>query len=111
MPFIFVRNKSFRPYRSPITGEIVTSPKQDREHQKQHDVVNVEEFGSDSGNAYFDRKRRERLNIESSREERKQRLQDVIDARNKLMEKSSREENKQRLQDVIDARNKLMEKL
>ena len=86
MVHIFIRNKSFRPYKSPITGEIITTPKQDRDHQARHDVVRSEDFGANDGQAYFDRKKAERDNAETSRAGREERLKDVIEAANKLKE-------------------------
>ena len=87
MVYVFVRNRSFKPYKSPVTGEVITTPAQDRAHQKKHEVVNVREFGSDGGQKYFDRKKKERDLAFKSRAAKKDRLQDVINSYNKEQDK------------------------
>jgi len=44
------------PFVSPVDGSVISDRKQLREHNKRHNVVNLDEFGTD----HWDKKRKER---------------------------------------------------
>jgi len=48
------------PFVSPIDGTLIDDRAQLRRHNKKHGVTNLQDFGDNGGEAFFERKRRER---------------------------------------------------
>lgn len=78
MVMIIVKGKNFKPFRSPINGEVITSERQMKNHMAEHNVVHQGEYGDNNGKSYFDRKQKERKEAPFSKEARKDRLNDLI---------------------------------
>ena len=73
---------------SPIDGSVISDRKQLREHNKRHNVVNLDEFGTD----HWDNKRKERerfFNGEHTPQESLRRKQEIYE----VMTRAEREAN------------------
>ena len=68
------------PFRSPVTGEEITSRPQLREHNRRHGVTQHGESGENDGESYFRRANQVRLARERGQtpEARRDRLADII---------------------------------
>tara|TARA_R110002020_G_scaffold58106_5_gene159529 strand:+ start:4863 stop:5120 length:258 start_codon:yes stop_codon:yes gene_type:complete len=64
--------------KSPIDGSIITTRRQLSEHNKKHNVVQTGEFGSNNGEKFFDRKKKERDSYYASPEAKKERVKDLL---------------------------------
>ena len=73
--------------KSPIDGSMITTRRQLANHNAKHGVVLTEEYGRNSGEAYFARKQRERMERHNSKEAVADRKQDIKDAIEKLERK------------------------
>jgi hypothetical protein len=77
---IIVKGKNFKPYRSPITGEVIDSHRKHEKHMKDNDVVPLGEFGENEGKEWFARKKKERENTPFNKENVNDRKQKLIAA-------------------------------
>ena len=76
------------PFVSPVDGSVISDRKQLREHNKRHNVVNLDEFGTD----HWDNKRKERekfFNGEHTPQESLKRKQEIWE----IVHRAEREHN------------------
>lgn len=72
-------------FKSPITGEVITSRVGLREHNKRNNVVHESEFGAEGGKAWFEKaeKKREQHYLGTDPEQRADRKKDLLVAMEK----------------------------
>lgn len=70
---------SIEAFKSPIDGTIIDDRRTLREHNRKHGVTNIQDYGDNGGQAFFERKHKERSAAMTgqSREEKRERVETI----------------------------------